>query len=37
VRCAHCGIHLPKGESITVDQKHFCSEVHRHAHIDESA
>lgn len=37
VRCAHCGIHLPKGESIMVDQEHFCSEAHRHAHIDKSA
>ena len=35
VRCAHCGVHLPKGESIVVDHKHYCSEVHRRAHIDE--
>jgi len=35
VRCAHCGVHLPKGESIMVDHKHYCSEVHRHAHTDE--
>ena len=35
VRCAHCGVHLPKGESIMLDQKHYCSEAHRRAHIDE--
>lgn len=35
VRCAHCGVHLPKGESIMVDHKHYCSEVHRHAHTSE--
>ena len=34
VRCAHCGVHLPKGESIMVDHRHYCSEVHRHAHTD---
>lgn len=34
VRCAHCGVHLPAGESITVDQQHFCSEAHRLAHLD---
>jgi uncharacterized protein len=37
VRCAHCGVHLPKGESIVVDQKYYCSEVHRRAHTDEPA
>jgi len=37
VRCAHCGVHLPKGESLMVDQKHYCSEVHRRAHTDEPA
>jgi uncharacterized protein len=35
VRCAHCGVHLPKGESIMVDHKHYCSEAHRHAHSGE--
>lgn len=35
VRCAHCGVHLPKGESIAVDHKHYCSEAHRRAHIGE--
>ena len=35
VRCAHCGVHLPKGESIVVDHKHYCSEVHRRAQTDD--
>jgi len=34
VRCAQCGIHLPKGESILAEGKHFCSEAHRRAHVD---
>lgn len=29
VRCAHCGVHLPKGESIEVDGHFFCSTEHR--------
>jgi uncharacterized protein len=29
VRCAHCGVHLPKGESIRAEGKDFCSEEHR--------
>lgn len=35
VRCAHCGVHLPKGESIAIDHKHYCSEAHRRAHTGE--
>ena len=34
VRCTQCGIHLPKGESIVAEGKHFCSEAHRRAHAD---
>ena len=30
VRCAHCGLNVPQGESILADGKHFCSEEHRH-------
>lgn len=29
VRCAHCGVHLPKGESIGVDGLTFCGTEHR--------
>lgn len=33
VRCAHCGVHLPKGESIQLQGKVFCSAGHRDAHL----
>lgn len=29
VRCAHCGIHIPKSEGLLQDGKVFCSEAHR--------
>jgi uncharacterized protein len=29
VECAHCGVHLPESESLSVGGKHFCSEEHR--------
>lgn len=32
VRCAQCGVHLPKGESILAGGKYYCSEAHRRAH-----
>lgn len=32
VRCAQCGVHLPKSESITVGSRHFCSAEHRDAY-----
>lgn len=32
VRCVHCGVHLPKHESILADGKFYCSEAHRSAH-----
>ncbi|MDH4234725.1 MAG: PP0621 family protein [Gallionella sp.] len=32
VRCAHCGVHLPKGESVQADGEFFCSVEHRDAH-----
>lgn len=31
VRCAHCGLHLPKGESVQADGQFFCSAEHRDA------
>ncbi|MDH4215415.1 MAG: PP0621 family protein [Gallionella sp.] len=31
VRCAHCGVHLPKGESIQGDGQFFCCVEHRDA------
>lgn len=32
VRCAHCGVHLPKGESIQADGQFFCGAEHRDAY-----
>jgi uncharacterized protein len=28
VRCAHCGVHVPRIEAQTVDGRHFCSREH---------
>ncbi len=32
VRCAHCGMHLPKGESVRAQDLYFCSAAHRDAY-----
>lgn len=32
VRCAHCGVHLPKSESIQAQGQAFCSAAHRDAY-----
>ena len=32
VRCVHCGVHLPKGESVQADGQFFCGAQHRDAH-----
>lgn len=32
VRCAKCGVHLPKGESVQADGKFFCCNEHRDAY-----
>jgi len=32
VRCAHCGVHLPKGESVQSDGRFFCGIEHRDAY-----
>lgn len=31
VRCVHCGVHLPKGESIVAGGNYYCCEAHRRA------
>jgi len=33
VRCVYCGVHLPKSESLTSEEKIFCSEEHRRLHL----
>jgi uncharacterized protein len=32
VRCAHCGLHLPRGDSISAGGEFFCSTEHRKLH-----
>lgn len=32
-RCAHCGVHLPPGESTQSGGLTFCSEAHRDAYF----
>ena len=32
VRCANCGVHLPKGESVEANGQFFCSAEHRNAY-----
>jgi len=36
VRCVHCGVHLPKRESVIAGGKYYCSEAHRRIHADKS-
>ncbi len=31
VRCAQCGVHVPKGESIQAGGRYFCCAEHRDA------
>jgi len=32
VRCAHCGVHLPRSESYASNNEFFCSEEHLRLH-----
>jgi uncharacterized protein len=34
VKCAQCGVHLPRSESITTRGSFYCSVEHQHAHQD---
>ncbi|MEN1836185.1 PP0621 family protein [Pseudomonas lijiangensis] len=29
VRCAHCGVHLPRDRALSLEQQWYCSEAHR--------
>ncbi len=31
VRCGHCGLHLPRSESITTEDSFYCSAEHQRA------
>jgi len=35
VRCAHCGVHIPRSESIASGKNFFCSTGHRDAYGNE--
>lgn len=32
VRCAQCGVHLPRGESLTTQGSFYCCAEHQRAH-----
>ncbi|MDX8386003.1 MAG: PP0621 family protein [Gallionella sp.] len=32
VRCTHCGVHLPKSESLSSGENYYCSKAHLDAH-----
>ncbi|MBN9123975.1 MAG: preprotein translocase subunit YajC [Nitrosospira sp. 56-18] len=32
VRCVHCGVHLPRSESVMAGGEIFCSDEHRRLH-----
>ena len=32
VRCAQCGVHMPKSESILAGGNYYCSDAHRREH-----
>lgn len=34
VRCIHCGVHLPRSESVAGEGKFFCSDEHRRLHLE---
>ena len=31
VRCAKCGLHVPAGEALTMNEHYYCSAAHRDA------
>ena len=33
VPCAHCGLHIPKNESILANKQYFCNDAHRRAFL----
>ena len=34
VRCSYCGVHLPKSDSVSAEEKYFCSDEHCHLFLD---
>jgi uncharacterized protein len=37
VTCAHCGLHLPRGEALAAGDEWYCDEAHRVAHARKDA
>lgn len=35
VRCAHCGLYLPRDDALHVDELDFCSAEHRDRHAQD--
>ena len=33
IPCAHCGLHIPKSESLIANNQYFCSDAHRRAFL----
>jgi uncharacterized protein len=36
VRCVHCGVHLPRSESVMSGELFYCSPDHRQLHQNKS-
>ncbi len=34
-KCAHCGVHMPEKEAVSLDQLYFCSEDHKSRYLQE--
>jgi uncharacterized protein len=32
VQCVHCGVHLPRSESVTGNGRSYCSQEHQQLH-----
>jgi uncharacterized protein len=37
VACARCGLHIPKGESVEADGRHYCCPEHRRLDAGDSS
>ena len=35
VKCAHCGLHVPKNEAIESANRYYCSQAHKKLHQDD--
>ncbi len=37
VRCAHCGVHVPRSEALEHDERWYCSQAHLEQDRDDRA